>query len=94
MSAASEFTIDAPENTVTPEQFRDLIAPITASIGNRPLEATLDANLDAKYPAGGPAFTAVFDVCRKAIEAGWMCNHEAGRCDRIHEVNVRRSSLA
>lgn len=63
---------------MTPEQFNDLIAPIAAYIGSRPLDAALDADLNAKYPAGGFAFTAVFDACRKAVEAGWMCNREAG----------------
>ena len=63
---------------MTPEQFNELITPITAYIGNRPLDAALDADLNAKYPAGGPAFSAVFDACRKAVEAGWMCNREAG----------------
>ena len=63
---------------MTPEQFRDLITPITAYIGNRPLDARLDADLNAKYPANGPVFAALFDACRKAIEAGWMCNREAG----------------
>ena len=63
---------------MTPEQFHDLITPITAHIGNRPLDAALIADLNATYPAGGPAFKAVFDACRKAIGAGWMCNREAG----------------
>jgi len=63
---------------MTPEQFNDLITPITAYIGSRPLDAALDADLNAKYPAGGPAFNAVFDACRKAVAAGWMCNREAG----------------
>lgn len=63
---------------MTPELFRELVTPITTHIGSRPLDAALSADLNAKYPAGGPVFTAVFDACRKAIEAGWMCSREAG----------------
>ena len=63
---------------MTPEQFNDLVTAITAYIGDRPLDAALDADLNAKYPAGGPVFNAAFDACRKAVVAGWMCNREAG----------------
>lgn len=63
---------------MTPEQFSTLITPITAYIGSRALDTALIADLNSTYPAGGPTFAAVFDACRKAIEAGWMCNREAG----------------
>jgi len=63
---------------MTPEQFNALIAPIAAYIGDRPLDASLDADLNAKYPGKGTEFNAVFDACRAAIAAGWMCNREAG----------------
>jgi hypothetical protein len=63
---------------MTPEQFNELIQPITAYVGNRPLDAALDADLNAKYPGNGPVFNAVFEACRQAVAAGWMCNREAG----------------
>jgi len=63
---------------MTPEQFRDLITPVIAHIGSRPLDLALHADLNATYPPDGPVYQALFDACRKAVEAGWMCNREAG----------------
>jgi Domain of unknown function (DUF4863) len=63
---------------VTLEQFRALITPITHRIQGKPLDTALQSELNAAYPANGPEFAAIFDACRKAIQAGWMCNREAG----------------
>src|SRR5574342_1139441 len=63
---------------MTPEQLRDLIAPITGRIQGRPLDVELQAELNAAWPAGGPAFRGILDACGKAIDAGWMCSREAG----------------
>ena len=63
---------------MTPEQLLDLIAPITGHIEGKPLDAELQAELNAAWPAGGQAFKGIVDACGKAIEAGWMCNREAG----------------
>lgn len=62
---------------MTPEQFRDLVTPITSRIQGRALDAKLDAELNAAYPPGGAEYKTLFEACRKAIEAGWMCNREA-----------------
>jgi hypothetical protein len=63
---------------MTPEQLRDLIAAITGRIQGKPLDAKLEVELNAAWPAGGKTFKGIFDACREAIEAGWMCNREAG----------------
>jgi hypothetical protein len=63
---------------MTPEQFRDLIAPITEDVHGKPLDAKLEAELNAAYPADGAAFYDLFEACKRAIAAGWMCNREAG----------------
>ena len=63
---------------MTPEQFRDLIAPITEGIHGKLLDGKLETDLNAAYPAGGAAFYDIFEACNKAIAAGWMCNREAG----------------
>jgi hypothetical protein len=63
---------------MTPEQFRDLIVPITDRIQGKPFDTKLEAELNAAYPAGGPAFKSIFEACNRAIAAGWMCNREAG----------------
>lgn len=63
---------------MTPEQFRDLIAPITKRIQGKTLDKKLEADLNQAFPANGAAFQNVFRACRAAVEAGWMCNREAG----------------
>lgn len=62
---------------MTPESFADLIAPISASIEARPLDARLEKYLNAQFPPTSAPFQDVFEACRSAIAAGWMCNREA-----------------
>ena len=61
-----------------PAQFTDLIATITRRIAGKPLDAKLESELNAAYPADSAAFREVFDGCRAGIAAGWICNREAG----------------
>ena len=63
---------------MTPQQFADLIAPITEWIGDRALDDALDADLNRAFPANGPVFQSVLEACRAGIAAGWMCNREGG----------------
>jgi len=63
---------------MTPEQFRDLITPITEAVHGKPLDGKLEGELNAAYPADGAAFHDLFEACKQAIAAGWMCNREAG----------------
>jgi hypothetical protein len=61
-----------------PAQFTDLIATITRRIAGKPLDANLESELNAAYPADGAAFREVFEACRAGIAAGWICDREAG----------------
>ena len=63
---------------VTPEQFTHLISSITRRIEDKPLDKQLETELNEAFPAAGDVFDKVFNVCRQAVEAGWMCNREAG----------------
>ena len=63
---------------MTPERFRDLMAPVADLARDKPLDAKLEAELNRAYPAGGAAFKAIFEACKAAIAAGWMCSREAG----------------
>lgn len=63
---------------MSPEQFRDLLKPVTEYIQGKPLDAALDAGLNDNFPASGPVFEAIEAACHAAIAAGWMCNREAG----------------
>ncbi|HVW69761.1 MAG TPA: DUF4863 family protein [Steroidobacteraceae bacterium] len=66
------------ERSASAEAFTQLIGTLTARIAGRPLDAQLERDLNIWYPAGGAETQAVFDSCRAAIAAGWMCNREAG----------------
>lgn len=63
---------------MTPEQFRDLLAPITQQIQGKALDKALEEELNRTFPPGSSAFQSIFGACQDAIEAGWMCNREAG----------------
>jgi hypothetical protein len=60
------------------DAFLNLITGITSAIARKPLDAELAGKLNARYPAGGTDYQAIFDACRAAIAAGWMCDREAG----------------
>jgi len=63
---------------VTSNEFAALVAPITRWIGERMLDATLEADLNRKFAPDGALFRSVADACRAGIAAGWMCNREGG----------------
>lgn len=60
------------------EQFRDLIAQVTSHVAGRPLDADLQSDLNRWAGAGSALYTRIFDACREAVAAGWMCGREAG----------------
>lgn len=60
------------------DAFTTLIASLTSRIGARPLDATLQDELNRTIPADGPEYREIFAACRSAIDAGWMCNREMG----------------
>ena len=62
---------------MTPEQFRDLISPLTARIQGKALDQQLENELNHAVPADSDVFRGVLAACRGAIEAGWMCKHES-----------------
>ena len=63
---------------MTPEQFRELIAPITRRVQGKALDLKLETELNAAWPASGAAFRGIFEACNQAIASGWMCNREGG----------------
>lgn len=62
---------------MTPEQFRDLITPITKQIQGLALDKQLETRLNSEFAASGKVFQSVVNACNEAIKAGWMCNREA-----------------
>ena len=63
---------------ITVEEFTALIAGITGRIAGQTLDSQMDARLNTECPADGAEFNRIFDACKAAIAAGWMCNREGG----------------
>ncbi len=63
---------------MTPSEFTDLVGQVTARVAGRPLDASLEAELQRDLPPGGGVARAIADACRAAVAEGWMCSREAG----------------
>lgn len=62
---------------MTPDDFRSLVRDLAAQIGDRPLDAALDAWLNAEHGPASPTYRALKAACEAGVAAGWMCKHEA-----------------
>ncbi len=60
------------------QEFQALIAGLTSEIAGRPLDAHLAGHLNRNHGEGSDSYRKIFDACRAAIAAGWMCKHEGG----------------
>ncbi len=60
------------------QDFQALMAGLTADIAARPLDAALADYLNARHGPHSQSYRAIFDACRAAVAAGWMCKHEGG----------------
>ncbi len=56
--------------------FQALISRLTGEIAGVPLDASLEAHLNADHGADSELFAAIFDACRIGVQEGWMCNRE------------------
>jgi hypothetical protein len=55
-----------------------LIAKVTAHIHGRPLDGSLETSLNETFPPDGTDYLALYETCRAAIDAGWMCSRGSG----------------
>jgi Domain of unknown function (DUF4863) len=58
--------------------FRQQIAQLTAQLSGRPLDATLDAWLNAEHGPASASFQALKSACQAGVAEGWLCNREGG----------------
>ncbi len=63
---------------MTPDEFHALLAPVAEWIRGKALDKGLQSDLNQAFPADGMVFKAIQRACHDAIDAGWMCNREAG----------------
>lgn len=58
--------------------FRQLIASLTSQIAGRPLDAALDAWLNAEHGLGSATYDGLKAACQQGAAEGWLCNREGG----------------
>ena len=63
---------------MSPTEFREQIAQLTAQLAGRPLDATLDAWLNAEHGAGSPTYEQLKKTCIAGASEGWLCEREGG----------------
>ena len=54
------------------------MADLTAAIGGAELDQSLQDTLNRDFGPGSSAFDAIVATCQRGVEAGWLCQHEAG----------------
>ena len=58
--------------------FRAQIAALTAQIAGRPLDAALDAWLNAEHGPASDSYTGLKAACQQGVAEGWLCQREGG----------------
>lgn len=58
--------------------FRQLIASLTDQIAGRPLDAALDAWLNAEHGPGSATYDGLKAACQQGVAEGWLCHREGG----------------
>lgn len=61
----------------TPDYFIEHLAKVTGSVGSIELGPQLESKLNQEFPSGGEWFEAMFAMCRKGAEEGWLCGRVA-----------------
>jgi hypothetical protein len=60
------------------ERFRAQIVELSAAIAGRPVDAELDAWLNAEHGAQSATYAALKASCEQGVAEGWLCNREGG----------------
>lgn len=63
---------------MSPEDFRQLLAPLTRQLAGRALDAELDRWLNTEHGAGTASYQALTAACRTGVAEGWLANREGG----------------
>ncbi len=58
--------------------FRQLIASLTDQIAGRPLDAALDAWLNAEHGPCSATYDGRKAACQQGVAEGWLCHREGG----------------
>lgn len=63
---------------MSPAQFREQIAQLTAQLAGRPLDASLDDWLNARHGVESDTYRQLRQSCITGAAEGWLCEREGG----------------
>jgi hypothetical protein len=63
---------------MSPTQFREQIAELSAQLAGRPLDAALDTWLNAEHGVGTVTYERLKQSCKAGVAEGWLCEREGG----------------
>lgn len=63
---------------MSPTQFREQIAELSAQLAGRPLDASLDIWLNAEHGVGTATYERLKQSCEAGVAEGWLCDREGG----------------
>jgi hypothetical protein len=63
---------------MTPDTFRQQIAALTLRIAGRPIDAALDAWLNAECGPESAVYRELHASCQAGVAEGWLCQREGG----------------
>jgi hypothetical protein len=58
--------------------FRQRLAGLTAQLAERPLDAALDAWLNAEHGAASVTYLGLKATCEQGVAEGWLCDRDGG----------------
>lgn len=63
---------------MSPTKFRELITQLTTQLAGRPLDADLDAWLNAQHGVDSATYRQLKQACVAGAAEGWLCDREGG----------------
>lgn len=63
---------------MSPQEFRELIAPLTQALAGKPLDDALDAWLNQHHGVGSATYQQLKAACMTGVAEGWLCKYEGG----------------
>ena len=63
---------------MSPTEFRELVAGVTARIAGRPLGPELDDWLNRECGPGTPVYQDLKAACQAGVAEGWLCDRKGG----------------
>lgn len=78
------------------EHFRAQIAELSTAIAKRPLDADLQAWLNAEHGAGSPTYAALRATIETGVAQGWLADREGGglRYGRIFKPSAELNNFS